>query len=114
VRASQVLDLGRGLTMRAQMGTSRKTPQRCRGSGGLVGPAAAWNCGARTLMLDGVEVGASNLRWRLRRHSVHTVKAPRTWDPLRRPRIDDRSGQLVCQIFFDELKTRSFDNRAFG
>jgi hypothetical protein len=25
VRASQVLDLGRGLTMRAQMGTSRKT-----------------------------------------------------------------------------------------
>jgi hypothetical protein len=28
VRASQVLDLGRGLTMRAQMGTSRNTKSR--------------------------------------------------------------------------------------
>jgi len=51
VRASQVLDLGRGLTMRAQMGTSRKTLLRdAEEAADFVGPAATWTCGARTLI----------------------------------------------------------------
>ena len=65
-RASQVLDLSRGLTMRAQMGTPRKelleTPKKrptwcsCRGGE------------TQNVDADGEKVGASNLR--RRRHSL--------------------------------------------
>ena len=47
-RANQVTDLARGLTMRAQLGTPRKTlPQRCRGSGQLAALAAVRLTGYR-------------------------------------------------------------------
>ena len=76
-RASQVLDLvPRSDHACADGHAAQDAPQRRRGSGRLSPPAAAWKCGARRLMLDGVKVGASNLRWRRHRPSARNTFAP--------------------------------------
>ena len=76
-RASQVLDLGRGLTMRAQMGTPRKTLLKdAEEAADLVLLPRRGNA-SQNVDADDKKVGASNLR--RRRHSVHTAKVARTW-----------------------------------
>ena len=60
MRASQVTDLARGLTMRAQMGMPRKTLLKDAEEAADLVRSAAWKCNARRLILDGVKVGASN------------------------------------------------------
>ena len=53
VRASQLIDFARGLTMRgADRHAAQDASQGCRGSGRLAAPVATWKCGARTLMPD--------------------------------------------------------------
>ena len=98
VRAIQVTDFARGLTMRAQIGTPRKTLLRdAEEAADLVLLSAAWKCGAKTLMLDGVKVGASKLRSAPRSHHRRGA-SPSHHRHQRHPPLD-RCEQLALSEF---------------